>query len=69
MTMTRHDHEFREAVLDLIRMLKTGPFDFSTGVCCCGDSMESHSGWEGHSATDEGDYAIDQAMRAVLEKM
>ncbi len=69
MTKTREHMELEEAVKDLIRMLQTGPFDFSTGVCCCGDEFDSHSGWENHSYTDEGQYAIDRAIRDVLEKM
>jgi hypothetical protein len=41
--------------------------DFSTGYCCCGDSM-SHPGiGYGHSPVDQGDYAAVCLIREIEE--
>ena len=48
-----------------VEMLKEG--DFSTGYCCCGDSM-SHPCWSyGHSPVDEGDYHAGLMIRQIEE--
>ena len=45
--------------------------DFSEGYCCCGDDIDSHGIYSGHSPVDAGDYysmgLINQA-RAALSK-
>ena len=48
-----------------VEMLKQG--DFSTGYCCCGDSM-SHPGFGyGHSPVDEGVYHAGLMIRQIEE--
>jgi hypothetical protein len=61
--------ELKEAVYDLIHIIRNEPFDFSTGVCCCGSPVEDHSGWENHEYVDAGCYSIDKAIQNILEKM
>jgi len=40
-------------------------FDFSEGVCMCGDSIESHGFGSGHSPVDAGGYYAGQAVVAA----
>ena len=47
--------------------------DISSGVCCCGDSMEKHQDpmYCGHSPVDSGVYAADSLLkkaRAAIDK-
>lgn len=39
--------------------------DTSEGVCCCGDSIESHNILSGHSPVDMGDYYAGKAMQTA----
>lgn len=47
--------------------------DVSSGICCCGDSMENHASpmYCGHTPTDSGEYAASSLLtkaRAAIAK-
>jgi len=43
--------------------------DCSTGYCCCGSSVKSHTFGDGHSPVDEGSYAQIGAMKRLKEAL
>lgn len=34
----------------------------SSGVCCCGDNVDSHNYYSGHSPVDSWDYAVERGI-------
>lgn len=32
--------------------------DVSSGVCCCGNSMDKHGMWDGHNPVDMWDHSV-----------
>ncbi len=61
--------ELLEALRSCLGMLKQA--NCSTGYCCCGSSIDSHTWGDGHGPVDEGEHyqlkAI-EAARAVIAK-
>lgn len=55
------------AVTELIRMMEDGPIDYSSGVCCCGSSMEDHGMGDNHSPVDSGRYYLDNQISRIKE--
>lgn len=41
----------------------------STGICCCGDPVESHNMGSGHGPVDMGDYTAVEWLKASREVM
>lgn len=39
--------------------------DFSTGWCCCGSPVDSHTFGDGHSPVDEGYHYIDNLLARI----
>jgi hypothetical protein len=47
--------EMRQTLLKVKEYIKTNTIE--TGVCCCGDYVKDHNGYEGHSPVDTSYYA------------
>lgn len=37
----------------------------TSGICGCGESMDNHSEWSGHSPTDYGSYVAEKAYQSA----
>lgn len=64
----RKRHEsLEEALQNCLGLLKQA--DLSTGICCCGSPVDSHTMGDGHSPVDDGVYygysIINQAEAAL----
>lgn len=53
---------FKEFSARLIEFVETAPV--ASGICCCGESMENHSAYTGHTAVDMWDNAVAQQRKA-----
>ena len=43
--------------------------NISTGFCCCGNELESHGIWCGHSPRDEGEYQASGLRQDIIEHL
>jgi hypothetical protein len=67
----RHLHAVNQELLEALRsclgMLEQA--NCSTGYCCCGSSIDSHTWGDGHGPVDEGEHyqlkAIEAARAAI----
>ena len=57
----------RLIIASLVNLVKEG--DYSNGICCCGDSMENHSTYCGHSPVDSGSYYSSKEFEQILEEI
>jgi hypothetical protein len=61
--------ELLEALRSCLGMLKQA--NCSTGYCCCGSSIDSHTWGDGHGPVDEGEHyqlkAIEAARAAIAK--
>ena len=58
-----------EACEAAINFFRTAPLE--SGYCCCGDAVESHGMWSGHSPVDELAYhasGVQDQLSATLAK-
>lgn len=53
----------RGALESAADFLETAPIE--SGVCCCGDAIDSHGLWSGHSPVDAACYAASQHAESI----
>lgn len=56
--------EMDARITELEEFIRNAPV--SSGVCCCGDSMDTHDSgmYSGHSPVDQWDYSVMQILGA-----
>jgi hypothetical protein len=63
------NQELLEALRSCLGMLEQA--NCSTGYCCCGSSIDSHTWGDGHGPVDEGEHyqlkAIEAARAAIAK--
>lgn len=50
--------EYKKQRDELLEFMQRAPV--SSGVCCCGSDMDKHGMYDGHTAVDTWDYAVQQ---------